>query len=180
MFFLAALAIGAATVPLAKGRLSAFGDLKLAWGWILLLAVLVQVVILSVIPEELQGLHRPLHIGSYVLLGAFVIANWRVPGMWLITLGGLCNAAAIVANGGVMPVSRPALESVGLYPLPDRFLNADVLTNPKLPLLGDIFPLSPLNTVVSAGDICVAVGAIVLIHGVCGSRLVPRTPGRST
>lgn len=174
MFFLAALVLGAATVPLGKGRLSAFGDLELVWGWVLLVAVGLQVFILLVIPNDLSGAHEPVHIVSYVLIGVFVAANLRVKGMWLIAVGGLCNAAVIVANGGVMYVSRPALESVGLYPLPERFLNARVLSDPKLPLLGDIFPIFPLTTVVSVGDILIAVGAVVLIHGVCGSRLVAR------
>ncbi|MDQ3783562.1 MAG: DUF5317 domain-containing protein [Actinomycetota bacterium] len=173
MFFLAALAFGAATVPLAKGRIGAIGDLRLRWGPALLLAVALQVLILFLIPTHPSGIHGPLHVVSYALIGVFVIANMRVEGMWLIGFGGLCNAMVIALNGGVMYVSRSALEIVGLYPLPDRFLNAAVLEHPKLPFLGDIFPIPPLNTVVSLGDILIAIGAVVLLHGVCGSRLLP-------
>jgi len=173
VFFLAALALGAVTVPLAKGRLGAIGDLRLRWGPALLLAVALQTVILFLIPNHPSGIHGPLHVVSYAFIGVFVIANMRVEGMWLIAFGGLCNATVIVLNGGVMYVSRSALEIVGLYPLPDRFLNAAVLRHPKLPFLGDVFPISLLNTVVSVGDILIAIGAVVLLHGVCGSRLLP-------
>ena len=173
MFFLVAFVIGAATVPMAKGRLGAFGDLRLRWGPALLSAVALQSVILFLIPDHSSGIHEPLHIASYVLIGAFVLANIRVPGMWLIALDGLCNAVVIVLNGGVMYVSRTALERVGLYPLPDGWLNAAVLEHPKLALLGDVFPIPVLKTVVSFGDILIAIGAIALVHGVCGSRLLP-------
>lgn len=173
MFFLAALAFGAATVPMAGGRLGAFGDLRLRWGPALLLAVALQAVILFLIPNHPSGVHEPLHVVSYVLIGVFVIANMQIEGMWLIALGGLGNAAVIALNGGVMYVSRSALETVGLYPLPDGFLNAEVLEHPRISFLGDVFPIPPLNTVVSLGDILIAIGAMVLVHGVCGSRLNP-------
>ena len=173
VFFLAALVIGAATVPLAKGRLGAFADLRLRWGPVLLSAVALQVVILRLIPDHPSTIHEPLHVASYVLIGVFMSANIRVSGMWIIAFGGLCNAAVITANGGVMYVSRTALETVGLYPLPDAWLNAAVLEHPKLALLGDIFPIPLLETVVSFGDILIAIGAIALVHGISGSRLIP-------
>lgn len=173
VFFLAALAFGAATVPLTGGRLGAMGELRLRWGPVLLAAVALQGVILVAIPHHLPGVHEPLHLLSYVLLGTFVAVNMHVRGMRSIALGGLCNAAVITANGGVMPVSRSALERAGIYPLPDRWLNANVLDNPRLSPLGDMFPIPVLHTVVSVGDILVAVGAILLIHGVCGSRVFP-------
>lgn len=173
MFFLVALVIAAATVPMAKGRLTAIGDLRLRWGPVLFSAVALQTVILLLIPDHASGIHEPLHVVSYILLGVFVMANRRVTGMWLIAFGGLCNAAVIASNGGVMYVSRAALETVGLYPLPDGWLNAAVLEHPKLAFLGDIFPIPLLNTVVSFGDILIAIGAIALVHGESGSRLIP-------
>ena len=173
MFFLAALTLGAVTAPLAKGRLIAFGELKLQWGPLLLLAVVAQSVILFVLPNHPGGFHEPLHVASYALIGLFVVRNIRVHGMWSIALGGLCNAVVIVVNGGVMPVSQSALKAAGIYPLPDRFLNARALNDAALSFLGDVFPVTPLQTVVSVGDILVAFGAVVLIHGVSGSHLFP-------
>jgi hypothetical protein len=173
VFFLAALTLGAATVPLAKGRLGAFGELELRWGPLLLLAVAAQGVILFLIPNHPAAFHEPLHVASYALIGMFVARNIRVHGMWSIALGGLCNAVVIVVNGGVMPVSRSALKVAGLYPLPARWLNARPLNDAALSFLGDIFPIPPLQTVVSVGDILVAFGAVVLIHGVSGSHFFP-------
>jgi hypothetical protein len=48
-----------------------------------------------------------------------------------------------------------------------------VVAKPKLAFLGDIFawpdPL-PLHNVFSAGDVCILIGAAIVIHFVCGSR----------
>ena len=47
--------------------------------------------------------------------------------------------------------------------------------NPKLSFLGDVFavPASfPVHNVFSVGDVCIVIGAFVLLHTVCGSALV--------
>ena len=49
--------------------------------------------------------------------------------------------------------------------------------DPRLLFLGDIFatPSSwPLYNVYSVGDVLIVAGVLVLLHGVGGSRLVPR------
>ena len=126
--------------------------------------------------EGRPGLLALAHVGSYALIVAFLVANRRMPGLWLVALGTAMNVSAIVANGGVMPASRSALESAGRLPAvpPDRFLNSTVVRSPELAFLGDVFawpePL-PLAGVFSAGDVCIVVGAFVVVHQVCGSRL---------
>jgi hypothetical protein len=134
-------------------------------------------VIISVVPGGSPWLHRVLHIGSYALAAVFVVANRRIPGMRVLALGATLNLIAIVANNGVMPASGSALRTAGRLSSSTDFVNSAVLPHPRLLFLGDIFAVPqsvPLANVYSIGDICIAIGVAIAIHGLAGSRLVPR------
>ena len=176
MILLVILALAVATVPLFRGRLAGLIDIDLGWTWLVVAAIGIQIVIISVIPDRFEGIHKPLHFLSYVLAGAFVVANLKIPGVWLVGVGGLCNLLAIAANGGVMPATATALRAAGMATESDEFVNSGVLEDPKLLFLGDIFSIPGeipvVNTVFSVGDVLIALGTVVLVHGVSGSRLV--------
>src|SRR5689334_4125364 len=91
------------TVPLARGKLSALGELRLQRPWLAMAGIAIQLLIISVLPGGSQALHEGAHLLSYAFLGACAWANRRVPGVALMALGGLLNFVVIVANGGVMP-----------------------------------------------------------------------------
>jgi hypothetical protein len=167
------------SVPLARGRLSALAELELRRPWLVLAAIGIQVAIISVVPGPVEsaGLGEPLHIVSYCLLAAFAWANRRVAGVPVIALGGFCNVLAITVNGGVMPADPDALAAAGKTTEAGEFINSAAVQDPKLGFLGDIIatPASlPVSNVYSVGDILILLGAFVLLHVVCGSRLVPR------
>ena len=162
------------TVPLARGRLTALADLKLSRPWLAVAGIGVQVLIISVVPSGIAGVHEAVHMGSYGLLGAFAWANRRIPGVPVIMLGGLLNFIAIAANGGVMPADPDLARHVAGA---EEFVNSGALEHPRLLFLGDVFatPSSwPLYNVYSVGDLVIVAGVLMLLHGVCGSRLVPR------
>jgi Family of unknown function (DUF5317) len=160
-----------ALVPVLGGRLSALVELQFRRPWLLWAALALQVFLFMP-----GGPAWPvLHLVSYALAGAFAWSNRRLPYLWLICLGGLLNLAAITANGGTMP-ARPAAEAAagltGTGPA-----NSSVLPHPHLAFLGDVFAIPaswPLHNVFSAGDVVLVVGAVLLIHRVTGSRLLPR------
>jgi hypothetical protein len=162
------------TVPLARGRLTALGDLGLRRGWLALAGIGVQILIISVFPGAPEWLSEGVHLLSYLLLGAFAWSNRRIPGVPLIIVGGLLNFVAIVANGGVMPADPDlALHVAG----GDGFVNAGAVENPRLLFLGDVFATPswfPFYNVFSVGDSVIVLGVLTLLHGACGSRLVPR------
>jgi uncharacterized protein DUF5317 len=165
-----------ASVPLARGRLTALGELKLRRPWLALAGIGVQILIISVLPSGTAGVHEAIHMLSYALLGAFAWSNRRIPGVPLIMLGGLLNFIAIAANGGVMPAD-PALAQHLAREAGEGFVNSGAVENPNLLFLGDVFatPESwPLYNVYSIGDLVIVLGVLVLLHGVCRSRLVPR------
>jgi MFS family permease len=169
------------TVPLAGGRLTKLADLRFRRFWALFTALLIQVLIISVLPEGSPELHSWAHMASYLLAGYFVIANWRVPGIWLIGLGGAANLAAIAANNGIMPASASALATAGRSVNPGEFTNSGIVADPNLAFLGDIFAIPegwPLHNVFSIGDLCIALGAIIALHRLCESRLFPSGKGQ--
>src|SRR5215210_9101686 len=90
------------SVPLARGRLSALADVELHKPGLAGAAIALQIVIVSILPGHLGPFGEPLHVLSYLLLGAFAWANRRLTGLPVIALGGLLNFVAITANGGVM------------------------------------------------------------------------------
>ena len=94
-----------ATVPLAGGRIRALADLRFRASGILFASIFAQIVIISVVPQGSAPLHDAVHIGTYVAVAAFVVANRRIPWVWLVALGGALNFTAIAANGGIMPAA---------------------------------------------------------------------------
>lgn len=168
------------TVPLARGRVSALGELELRRPWLALAGIGLQVVIVSLVPGGSAGLHEAIHIASYALLGACAWANRRIPGVPLIALGGLLNAIVIVVNGGVMPAD-PALVVEAAQRGGEGFVNSGVVGSPHLLFLGDIIatPRSwPMANVYSVGDLVILLGVLVLLHRVSGSRLLGWWPAR--
>lgn len=173
MFLVAIVLASALAVPLLGGRLGALAEVRLRLPWLLPAALAMQVVALD-LPGVPGRLRPPLHVASYLVAGAFLVANRRLPGMPLVGLGAAANLLAIGVNGGVMPASPAALAAAGLPLDPPGFANSAVLTDPRLAFLGDVFAIPrgwPLANVFSVGDVLIAIGAVVAVHGICGSRL---------
>ena len=175
MFLAVFAALSLITVPLAGGRIERLARLRLRWKPVIFAALAIQIVIVTLMPGGDPGLHRVLHLVSYAFAAGFLIVNRRTPGMLLIAIGAVCNVTAIVANNGTMPASAGALRAAGQLPTTGGFLNSGPLAHPHLLLLGDVFAIPkwvPLNNVFSVGDVCIAVGAAIMIHAVSGSKLL--------
>jgi hypothetical protein len=163
-----------ATVPLAGGRVAALAELRFRGKGLLLAAIASQIVIVSILPEGSATLHSAIHIATYLAVAVFVVANRRIPWVWLIALGGALNFTAIAANGGVMPAAPNALEKAGFALDPAGFTNSGAVSHPHLQFLGDVFwvPSSfPISNVFSVGDVLILLGALLAMHCICASRL---------
>lgn len=174
MLFLVLLLICAATVPLAGGQLAALADVRFRGVGLLVAALVVQVLILAVLDGGDPTLLGIVYAATLLTAGVFVLANRRTPGVLLLGLGGALNATAIIANGGVMPARPGALEAAGRPLTEDEFRNSAAVADPHVPWLGDTFAIPsgvPLANVFSVGDVVLLLGAFVLLHAVCGSRL---------
>lgn len=177
MILLAVLLLSLILVPLLGGRLARLADIDPKAVWSIAVAIGLQILIISVFPDRYEWSHVPLHIMSYGFAAVFVWANRDIPGMVIIAVGAACNLAAILANDGVMPATPAALRSAGFETDTEGFANSAVVEDAKLQFLGDIFAIPDsvpiLDNVFSIGDVLIAIGIVVLVHGVCGSKLVP-------
>ena len=109
---------------------------------------------------------------SHGLILLWVIRNRRRPGMWLIGAGFGANVAVIWANGA-MPVAPEAIARIGseLVVPPGKH---ELLT-PSSPLafLADRIPITPLRTIVSAGDLVLGIGLVILVVALMRERPRP-------
>ena len=172
---LVGFALAAASVVLAGGQLRRLSELRFRAVPLVLAALLVQIVIISIVPEGNEGVKQAVHIGSYLLVFLFLAANLRVPGVWIIAVGAFLNFVVIAANHGVMPAHPDALRRAGMERDEGSFQNSREVENPRLLVLGDRFALPeswPVSNVFSVGDVLIVLGAAVGMHTVGRSRLV--------
>lgn len=164
-------AIGVLSALWSPTRIKRLALLELHHIWLVWVAFATQVIVFQWVAVHLsESVVKGIHVGTYVILVAFIALNRHIPGAWLIALGTACNLTAIVANGGSMPATKDALETAGKH-IPDAvFQNSAFLADPKLLFLGDIFAIPegvPLANVFSVGDVLIVVGGTYLAHRWC-------------
>jgi hypothetical protein len=182
---------------LRGGSLINLVELRLRWIPLVLGALAVQLLIFTPFRAEplLPAWTTQLYMLSMALLTLWVALNWRIPGMALMALGLLANFAAIVANGGYMPVSPESaryagrLEHYATEGLPVANNSIATGDQARLWLLTDILPIPaglPFANVYSVGDVLLTLGGALLcyrtIHrppatmpapGVCSEAIAP-------
>jgi hypothetical protein len=183
VLILVATLLALALVPLLGGRLSRLADLRLRSRRLIALALGVQVLVISIVPDWPRPLVVALHGASYVLAAAFVWRNRSVAGLPVLAVGAGLNAFAIAMNGGQMPADPEALARVGITQEPGEYVNSGVVDDPRVAFLGDVLASPswlPLQNVYSAGDLLILAGAVWLVHRTCGTVLArrPRRPRR--
>jgi len=113
---------------------------------------------------------------TYLVVGWWVFENARASsggarfGLGLVEVGWTLNLLAIIPNRG-MPVAESALERAGIVPSTSvalGHLSKHVPLNhgTVLRALGDVIPLSWFRSVISIGDIVMAVGIGLLVAAV--------------
>jgi hypothetical protein len=153
-----------------RGKLARLSSLRFRRFYLVWLALLDQVLVISVLPGHQHVALDIANLLSYVAAGAFLWSNRHIPGVVLVGVGGGLNVAAIVANGGTMPASSSALVASGWKAQPGHFANSAVVAHPKLAVLGDIFATPrwfPAHDVFSIGDILIVVAVGVLVYKSC-------------
>jgi hypothetical protein len=162
--------LAVATVPLTGGRIGRLAEVRFRLPGLAIGGLALQVLVVSVVPDLPSWAAVTLHLVSYVAVLGFIWCNRSLPGLWIIGIGGLSNLVVIAANGGVMPASADALRTAGRSATERGFTNSEVLAHPHLGFLGDVLPLPswmPFANVFSIGDVLIAIGVFVLVHGIC-------------
>jgi len=112
---------------------------------------------------------RAMNILLYVVLLLAIVWNRHIREMKLLGLGAFLNFVALTANGGVMPVSRWAAETAGMLEFLERMKGVRHVVmdgGSRFRPLTDIIPvpIPILTTVLSVGDVILAVGIFLLIQ----------------
>jgi Family of unknown function (DUF5317) len=159
---------------LSGGSLRHFASLVLRWPLLIVASITLQLLIFTPFREEslVQVAVVPIYLLSMVLLVIWVWFNRHIPGITLIALGIIGNLAAIVANGGYMPVDPDAARYAGniaLYENDVPVVNNSYATDDQVKLwfLTDIFPIPqgiPFANVLSLGDMLLTTGICMLCY----------------
>jgi hypothetical protein len=175
MVLLTGFALALAVALLGGGRPGRVADLRLRAVGLFYLAIALQVVafpagLLPWAPGDRVA--TALSLASYGVLVAATLANRRVPGTPLIGAGLACNVAAMLANGGHMPATAPALRALGRAEH-GVHANSIGLAHPPQPWLVDRFATPrwvPFASVFSVGDVLIVAGAALLLWSATGAR----------
>ena len=162
------------------GKVRSLATMRLRWLWLAYVALAFQI---AAFPGSSLPWHTPdgvavgLWIASDLVLVAVVARNVRLPGVAAVAAGLLSNLAAVVANGGHMPVLPRALAAAGLHY--EVSMNSEAMAHPALPWLVDRWAAPhwiPLANIFSVGDVAIAVGGFLLALAVTGARVPWRGP----
>ena len=158
-------------------------QIGLRFGWLIFLALGVQVVALGLVNDVSFDAARIMLVASYVVLVPAVVVNVKRPGIGLVLVGVILNFAVIAANGGSMPIDPQAFgvsvedneamtASEGFLPFSkDTAQSGDEV---NLRVLSDTFAVpGPLTIAFSIGDVFIALGILVFV-------LKPLLPRRRT
>ncbi len=163
MIVVVATLVGMTLATVTGGRFRRFANLEVRSLWVIWATIVVQTLLFELPPTLVSdSTYAKVHIGTYAAAFLFLWLNRQIPGATIIGLGAGANAAAIIANDGVMPASPAAWKTAGFQAAAEgEFENSDITPDANLALLGDIFAIPaswPLSNVFSIGDIVIVVG----------------------
>lgn len=149
---------------LRGGRVARIGEADLQGMWLLGTGFALQFMLATKVAAPAEGPASAMLLTSHALVLAWAASNWWRPGMRLVVLGLVCNAAVIAANGA-MPVDPGAIRSLGVEVVEIGAAKHELMhARTHLAWLGDVLPIVPIRTVVSVGDVLLAAGLVPLVH----------------
>jgi hypothetical protein len=159
---------------LRKGRLANLGGIPFrgAYAFAIPLVFFIAATILTYHTHNEQLIRltvRTLNVLLYVVLLGLIAINLHIREMKLMGIGTFLNFLALTANGGTMPVSRWAAKTAGMLDYLEHMDAArHVIMTPETRLkpLVDLIPIAVprLTTVLSIGDVLLAIGIFLLIQ----------------
>lgn len=173
---------------LRGGKLKRLGHISLRIPYIAYLAFILMLVtsIMITLGHEFFIQQRMyLYIASYCFLFMALFLNLHYKSVWLILIGAISNFTAITLNSGSMPIDLSKLEALGLNNLLTS-INSGALPN-YIPIeqaksftvhLGKYITLPeiyPFGSMLSPGDIFIALGLFFLVQSMMSSSLHRRT-----
>jgi len=160
MFLLTFLVLGLIIGYAQGGRANAFSLVKFQYGFLVLLALTIQVILLTFNLSLASDIGLAAHVASYLLIIIFLLSNRHIRWVELLTFGLTLNLLGVVSGGSY--VSGSSMTIAGIL---DMAVPAAGLAGAPLWFLGNAFSLSqglPFNAVFSLGDVFIGVGLLVI------------------
>ena len=162
---------------IAKGKFGRLADVQIKYIWLLFVVLALAVGMRKLV--HMGVLTYPsmicsvIKISEFVILIALALANLRMAGVKLMLVGFIANLAAIVANGGIMPVSPSGMALTAGTHLAEYMVKypfvKDMLIGPntRLVFLCDIYtavwPYALISSIYSIGDFITSIGGFIAI-----------------
>lgn len=161
---------------LARGSLKNFKDAELKHAELIFAGFAIEIIMVLMIQRGIfinSAVRYVLYMLMYIMLFIFVYFNRRYVSVLIMGAGFLLNAIAIFSNGGVMPVSPAAMEKAGMGGMISTISNQGLYSlmddSTAFSFLCDVIPRPyPRAFVISAGDIVIAIGLLLLILKLMG------------
>lgn len=171
----AALAAGGSTDRLAATRFRQ--------PWLVFVGLVLQLAVQTVARPLLdQRSALVLLLISMGIIAVFLLLNLKVAGMALAAAGLVLNVVVIAANGA-MPVHAPSAEAAGVpISSEEGGVKHEVMTDStRIAWLGDAIAVPLFKTVISLGDVLLALGLALFVYraarGPAGRRSVTGASG---
>ena len=160
-------AILAAAVGLIRGgTLSSLAETRFRCQWLLFVALAVQIVFTYWGPEGWTRADlRWVLLASTAGVAAFLVINFRLPGMLVAALG-LAMNVTVIASNSAMPVSESAAKvaGAGSRGVEGGFKHEPLNDDTNVPVLADVIPIPVSRSVLSAGDVLLVAGIAYLVY----------------
>ncbi|MTV26025.1 hypothetical protein FTX61_11480 [Nitriliruptoraceae bacterium ZYF776] len=167
-FTLTVLVLAIAVSYVRGGRLTRIADVQLRSNALLFVGLALQLAVDLAAGRGILGdataLGWSILLVSQLLVVGWLVRNRQLPGVLLVAVGLALNAVVIAANGA-MPVDPAAMRVLGVEHLDVPLGKHTLMTaETALPWLADVIPLPPLRSIISVGDVVLALGLVPLTH----------------
>lgn len=170
MWLLLVTVVGAVlVVVLTRGTLDSLSHLRISAPWLLGAGLLIQIALeyFDFPRNEIETVGYGLLMASYGLILAFCLANLPTKGFAIIAVGVAMNALVIGLNQGMptRPIGNDEAGNRVRKPVEQTVKHRQESADDLLGFLGDkiLFP-KPFDTLVSIGDIVIAIGILELMY----------------
>ncbi len=164
-----ARAVGRTRAANRVAPVNPLADLRSLWA-VFVAAALQRLPFILLPPDSLVEMKKAVLVSSHLLLAWALCRNLRFRSVRLVLSGELLNLAAIVFNGGLMPVSPEARALAGMTDLGASWLGhvlpegtGVLLTvdHTRLWAFTDILPVPLVGGVFSVGDVLLGLGLVL-------------------
>lgn len=166
------LVISIGVALLRGGRLLNLSEVSLRWWPLLVLGFGLQAAAAWIPVDEVWSRRASvtLIILSFLPLLVLVAANRKAPGMLLAGIGIFMNFTVIALNGGmpVLPEAAALAEGIDPASIAVDFgrqpKHVELSNDSRLAFLGDVIPMRVIGSVISLGDIFLALGLGIFLE----------------